>query len=137
LFVSFQGTSVLSDNADEVSVEAVNNNSNEEGPEEVLFLGKFVGSSMFSSGSDISGFVPGIEVDDIPYGKGGVWDNNENVGNSNISSGAMVVRVEEFDKETSSDNCWYKKEYGNKYKPPMDEVIHDEVENLDETWKNK
>ena len=45
----------------------------------------------------------------------------------------MVVRVEEFDKETSSDNCWYKKEYGNKYKPPMDKVIHDEVENLDET----
>ena len=45
----------------------------------------------------------------------------------------MVVRVEEFDKETGSDNCWYKKEYGNKYKPPMDVVIKDEVENLDET----
>ena len=127
----------MSDNADEVSVEAVDNNSNEEGPEEVLFLGKSVVSSLFSSGNDFSGFVPGVEVDDIPYGKGGVWDNNENVGSSNVSSGAMVVRVEEFDKETGSDNCWYKKEYGNKYKPPMDVVIKDEVENLDETWKNK
>jgi hypothetical protein len=45
----------------------------------------------------------------------------------------MVVRVEEFDKETCSNNCWYKEEYGNKYKPPMNIVTEDEVENLDET----
>ena len=127
----------MTDNADEVSVEAVDNNSNEEGPEEVLFLWKSVVSSCISSSHNFSGFVPCVEVDDIPYGKCGVWDNNENIGNSNVSSWAMVVRVEEFDKEAGTDNCWYKEAYGNKYKPPMDIIIHDEVENLDETWKNK
>jgi len=71
--------SVVSDNADEVSVEAVNDNCDEQGPEEVLFLGKSVVSSLFSSGNDLSVFVPGVEVDDIPNGKGGVGDDNENV----------------------------------------------------------
>jgi hypothetical protein len=49
----------------------------------------------------------------------------------------MVVRVEELDKEAGSDNCWYKEEYGNKYKPPVDVIIENKVENLDETGKNK
>ena len=49
----------------------------------------------------------------------------------------MVVRVEEFHKETGSDNCWDKEEDSNKYKPPMDVVTHDKVEDLNETWKNK
>ena len=128
---------VVSDNADEVSVEAVDDDSDEDGPEEVLFLGKFVVSSLFSSGNNISVFVPGVEVDDIPNSKEGVWNNNENVSGSYVSSGAGVVRVEEFDKEAGSDNCWYKEEYGNKYKPPVDVIIQDEVENLDEGWKDK
>ena len=135
--ISFQGMSVVSDNADEVGVEAVNDNCDEQGPEEVLFLWESVVSGLFSSGNDLSVFVPGVEVDDIPKGKGGVWDNNENVWVSNSSSGAVVVRVEEFDKEAGSDNCWYKEEYGNKYKPPVDVIIENKVENLDETWKNK
>ena len=137
LLILFQGMSVVSDNADEVGVEAVNNNCDEQGPEEVLFLGKSVVSSLFSSGNDFSAFVPGVEVDDIPNSKGGVWDDNENVGISNSSSGAVVVRVEEFDKEAGSDNCWYEEEYGNKYKPPVDVIIENKVENLDETRKNK
>jgi hypothetical protein len=36
--ISFQGMSVVSDNADEVGVEAVDDNCDEQGPEEVLFL---------------------------------------------------------------------------------------------------
>ena len=47
----------------------------------------------------------------------------------------MVVRVEEFNKETGSDNSWYKEEYGNKYKPPVDVIIENEVEDLNETWE--
>jgi len=137
LLILFQGMSVVSDNADEVSVEAVNDNCDEQGPEEVLFLGKSVVSSLFSSGNDLSVFVPGVEVDDIPNGKGGVGDDNENVWISNSCSGAVVVRVEEFHKETGSDNCWYKEEYGNKYKPPVDVIIENEVEDLNETWENK
>ena len=128
---------VVSDNADEVSVEAVDDDGGEDGPEEVLFLGKSVVSGLFSSGNNLSRFVPGVEVDDIPNSKEGVWNNNENVSGSYVSSGAGVVRVEEFDKEAGSNNCWYKEEYGNKYKPPVDVIIKDEVENLDETWKNK
>ena len=128
---------VVSVNADEVGVEAVNDNCDEQGPEEVLFLGKSVVSSLFSSGNDLSVFVPGVEVDDIPNSKGGVWDDNENVSISHSWSGAGVVRVEEFDKEAGSDNCWYKEEYGNKYKPPVDVIIENKVEDLDETRKNK
>ena len=68
ILIWFQGMSVVSDNADEVSVEAVNNNCDEQGPEEVLFLRKSVVSSLFSSSNDLSVFVPGVEVDDIPNG---------------------------------------------------------------------
>ena len=128
---------VVSNNADEISVEAVNDDGGKDGPEEVLFLGKSVVSGLFSSGNNLSRFVPGVEVDDIPNSKEGVWNNNENVSGSYVSSGAGVVRVEEFDKEAGSNNCWYKEEYGNKYKPPVDVIIKDEVENLDEGWKNK
>jgi len=49
----------------------------------------------------------------------------------------MAVRVEEFHKETGSDDCWDKEEDSNKYKPPMDVVIHDKVEDFNETCKNK
>ena len=49
----------------------------------------------------------------------------------------MVVRVEEIDKEAGSNNCWDKEEYGNKYKPPVDVIIEDKVENLNETWKDE
>ena len=58
----------MSNNADEVSVESVDNTGDEEGPEEVLFLWESVVSSLFSSGNDLSAFVPGVEVDDIPNG---------------------------------------------------------------------
>jgi hypothetical protein len=128
---------VVSDNADEVSVEAVDDDGGENGPEEVLFLGKSVVSGLFSSGNDLTRFVPGVEVDDIPNSKEWVWNDNENVSGSYVSSWAGVVRVEEFDKEAGSDNCWYKEEYGNKYKPPVNVIIEDEVENLDEGWKDK
>ena len=128
---------VVSDNADEVSVEAVDDDGGEDGPEEVLFLGKSVVSGLFSSSNNLSRFVPGVEVDNIPNSKEGVWNNNENVSGSYVSSWAGVVRVEEFDKEAGSDNCWYKEEYGNKYKPPVNVIIEDEVENLDEGWKDK
>jgi hypothetical protein len=63
---------VVSDNADEVSVEAVDDDGDKDGPEEVLFLGKFVVSGLFSSGNNVSVFVPGVEVDDIPDSKEGV-----------------------------------------------------------------
>jgi len=53
-------------NAEEISVEGINNAGDEKRPEEILFLGKFVVSGMFSSSSDISTLVPGIEIDDIP-----------------------------------------------------------------------
>jgi len=56
----------MSDNADEISVDGINNASNEEGPEEVLFLWESVVSSLFSSSNNFSVFVPGVEVDDIP-----------------------------------------------------------------------
>jgi len=128
---------VVSDNADEVSVEAVDDDGGENGPEEVLFLGKSVVSGLFSSGNDLTRFVPGVEVDDIPNSKEWVWNDNENVSGSYVSSWAGVVRVEEFDKEAGSDNCWYKEEYSNKYKPPVNVIIEDEVENLDEGWKDK
>ena len=49
----------------------------------------------------------------------------------------MVVRVEEIDKEAGSNNCWDKEEYGNKYKPPVDVIIEDKVEDLNETRKDK
>ena len=127
----------MSDNADEVSVERIDNTSNEKGPEEVLFLGKSIISSLFTSGNNFSTLVPGVEVDDIPDSNKGVWNNHENVSGSDVSSGWTVVRVEEFDKETGSDDCWDKEEYGNKYKPPMDVVIQDEVEDLNESGKNK
>jgi hypothetical protein len=92
---------------------------------------------LFSSGNNVSVFVPGVEVDDIPDSKEGVWNDNENVSSSNVGSWATVVRVEEFYEEAGSNNCWYKEEYGNKYKPPVDVIIQDEVENLDEGWKDK
>ena len=49
----------------------------------------------------------------------------------------MVVIVEEWNKEAGSDNCWNKEEYGDKNKPPVDVVVKNEVENLNETWKDK
>jgi len=128
---------VVSDNADEVGVEAVNNDGNKDGPEEVLFLWKLVVSGLFSSGNNVSIFVPGVEVDDIPDSNEGVWNDNKDVSSSNVSSGATVVRVEELHKEAGSNNCWYKEEYGNKYEPPVDVIVKDEVENLNEGWKNK
>ena len=67
----------MSNNADEISVDGVNNAGDEEGPEEVLFLWESVVSSLFSSGNNFSGFVPSVEVDDIPNSDGWVVDDNE------------------------------------------------------------
>jgi len=60
--------SVVSNNADEISVEGIDNAGDEKGPEEVLFLGKSVVSGLFSSSNDLTALVPGIEIDDIPNG---------------------------------------------------------------------
>ena len=49
----------------------------------------------------------------------------------------MVVIVEETHKEAGSNDGWDKEEYGDKYKPPVDVVVKNKVENLNETRKNK
>ena len=127
----------MSNNADEISVDGVNNAGDEEGPEEVLFLWESVVSGLFSSGNNFSVFVPGVEVDDIPNSDGWVGDDNENVCSSNFTSVAMVVRVEESNKEAGSNNCWDKEKHSNEDKPPVDVIIKNKVEDLDETGKNE
>ena len=96
----------MSNNADEVSIERIDDNGGENGPEEVLFLGKSVVSSLFSSGNDFSTLVPGVEVDDIPDSEEGVRDDNLDVSSSNFSSSGGVVSVEESNKEAGSNNSW-------------------------------
>ena len=127
----------MSNNTDEISVESVNDASDEEGPEEVLFLGKSVVTGLFTSSQNFSVFVPGIEIDNIPNGKQGVWNNDHDVGTSNVSSGTVVVRVEEFNEHACGDDCWDKEAHGNEYKPPVDIITQDEIEDLDESGCDK
>ena len=131
--ISFQGMSVASDNAEEVGVEAVDDNCDEQGPEEVLFLWESIVSSLFSSSNNFCSFVPSVEVYDIPNSDGWVGNDNENVCSSNFTSVAMVIRVEESNKEAGSNNCWDKEKHSNKDKPPVDVIIKNKVEDLNET----
>ena len=49
----------------------------------------------------------------------------------------MVVGVEEFNEEASSNDCWHKEEYSNKYKPPVDEITKNEIEDFNESGSDK
>lgn len=71
-FIIFEGISVMSNNADEISIETINHTGCEERPEEVLFLGQTVVSSLFTSGNDFPRFVPAVEVNYLPDGYQGV-----------------------------------------------------------------
>lgn len=96
----------MSNNTDEIGIEWVNNKGKEDGPEEVLFLWKSIESSLWTSGNNISVFVPSVEVNDIPNSKKSVWNNNKDVCKSYFGSSAGLILIEENYEEADSNKSW-------------------------------
>ena len=127
----------MSANTNEISIESINHACCEDRPEKILFLSQSVVSCLFTSSNNFSWLVPAVEIDDLPDGKKGVWDNHLDEWCSHKASSAMVVFVKPFDLETGSDNSWDQKKYTDKDIPPMDKVIENKVEDLNKTWDNQ
>ena len=136
LFLS-EGLDVLVDNADEVGEESADAAGNVKGDDNFLLSGGLDETDTIITSDNGILLVKENEVDCSPDGLKSNTNNDKQASGEKFSSAALGVSSEENNDESRCDNKGCSKNNTDKNEPPVDIIVQELIEDLEEHEKGK